>query len=90
MTNDVTPEAIALRTAFSVAASVPCPPMLMFATAGFTAFWATQSIPAATCVPCPLQSVSLPSPTVFVPRTARPPKVLWVMRMPVSLAAVVS
>ena len=31
----------------------------------------------ATWVPWPLQSVLLPSPVVFVPQIARPPKSLW-------------
>ena len=38
----------------------------------------------ATWVPCPLQSVSTPSPVVLVPQLARPPKSAWVTRMPVS------
>src|SRR6266545_3652178 len=38
-----------------------------------------------TCVPCPLQSVLLPSPTVLVPQVARPPKSLWLVRIPVSM-----
>src|SRR5919198_5699255 len=39
----------------------------------------------ATCVPCPLQSVLLPSPAVLVPQTARPPKSWWAVRIPVSM-----
>jgi hypothetical protein len=39
----------------------------------------------ATCVPCPLQSVSLPSPVVLVPQLARPVKSSCVVRMPVSM-----
>src|SRR4029453_13964108 len=44
---NVTPEAIALRTASSNAVETP-PPRLMFATAGVEWFARTQSIPAMT------------------------------------------
>ena len=43
-----------------------------------------------TCVPCPLQSVLLPSPVVLVPQTARPPNSGWVVRMPVSITYAVT
>src|SRR5262245_7028277 len=46
-TEYVTPDAIELRTALSVAVSAP-PPRLMFATAGLIEFAVTQSIPAIT------------------------------------------
>src|SRR5262245_18528295 len=53
----VTPEAIELRTALSVAVSGP-PPRLMFATAGLIEFPVTQSIPAITCAKVPLPEQS--------------------------------
>src|SRR5215204_4119242 len=53
-------------------------------TALATPYWLPPMVPA-TCVPWPLQSVLLPSPTVLVPQTARPPKVVCVVRMPVSM-----
>src|SRR5512139_3162259 len=43
-----------------------------------------------TCVPWPLQSVLLPSPVVLVPQVARPPKVLCVVRIPVSITYAVT
>ncbi len=105
-------------TAASRVASAP-PPSDMLATAGFTAFAVTQSMPPttpavvpepwqfstltattlaplarpycepamlpATCVPCPWQSLLLPSPEVLVPQVARPPNVVCVVRTPVSM-----
>src|ERR1044072_7387593 len=67
----VTPEAIEACTAASIAVSTP-PPRLMFATAGLTAFWVTQSMPASTCsvVPEPLQ-LSTRTPTSWT-SLARP------------------
>ena len=52
----VTPELIELATALSSAVLTP-PPRLMFATAGFRAFWVTQLTPAMTpaLVPLPEQ-----------------------------------
>src|ERR1700754_2416119 len=90
----VTPDAIEFCTAASSAASAP-PPRLMFATAGFTAFWVTQSMPATTpsVVPEPLQSstrtaticTSLASPYVeppMVPDTCVP----WPLQSVASLS----
>src|SRR5829696_697806 len=49
-----------------------------------TPYWLPPMVPA-TWVPWPWQSVLLPSPTVLVPQTARPPNVVCVVRMPVSM-----
>src|SRR5688500_11924744 len=59
-----TPDAIDLRTASSSAAEA-LPPNDMFATAGLTAFFVTQSMPAITpaIVPLPL------SPSTLTPHT---------------------
>ncbi len=60
-TTKVTPEAMAPRTAASRALSAP-PPRDMLATAGLTAFRATQSMPATTWA-------VVPEPELFSTRT---------------------
>jgi hypothetical protein len=74
----VTPDAMDRDTAASIVLSTP-PPRLMFATAGFTAFAVTQSMPATTCavVPEPEQ-LSTRTPTICTPLAtpyASPPTV---------------
>src|SRR5262249_1940323 len=64
----VTPEAMEFETALSSVASAP-PPRLMFATAGLTACWVTQSTPAVTPparpLPVPSRHLTAHTPAAF-------------------------
>ena len=73
----ITPEKLPLPAQLSTLTAISLTPLA-------TPYWEPPTVPA-TCVPCPLQSVLLPSPVVFVPQLARPPKSLWEVRMPVSM-----
>src|SRR6266545_1688978 len=93
----VTPELIELATALSNVVSMPAatcavvPLPLQFRTRTATSctplatpYCDPPTVPA-TCVPWPLQSSAVPPSISSTPLVARPPKVWWVNRIPVSM-----